>query len=100
MSISYSATAMPAANLLQPSEILYNFVPPYQRMSSPHAVHGSAVARVSITRVLRWVLVPALKMTKGSPAGGRYAWPVSRAFVDRFRLDRGTTIRNRPSPGG
>ncbi len=49
MSISYSATAMPAANLLQPSEILYNFVPPYQRMSSPHAVHGSAVARVSIT---------------------------------------------------
>ena len=45
-SLSYTAAAMPAAILLQPSEVLYNFVPPYQRVSPPHAVYGFAIAPV------------------------------------------------------
>lgn len=40
---------MPAAILLQPREILYNFVPPYQRLSPPHAVYGFAVAPLGFT---------------------------------------------------
>lgn len=49
ISISYSATAMPAAILLQPSEVLYNFVPPYERVSPPHAVYGFAIAPLGFT---------------------------------------------------
>jgi hypothetical protein len=49
ISVSYSATAMPAAILLQPSEILYNFVPPYQRLSPSHAVYGFAIAPLGFT---------------------------------------------------
>lgn len=49
VSIGYTATAMPAAILLQPSEVLYNFVPPYQRVSPAHAVYGFAVAPLGFT---------------------------------------------------
>jgi len=49
ISLSYSATAMPAAILLQPAEILYNFVPPYSRVSPPHAVYGFAIAPLGFT---------------------------------------------------
>lgn len=49
VSISYSATAMPAAILLQPSEILYSFAAPYQRVTPAHAVYGFAVAPLGFT---------------------------------------------------
>jgi hypothetical protein len=49
ISVSYSATAMPAAILLQPAETLFNFVPPYQRLSPPHAVYGFAIAPLGFT---------------------------------------------------
>lgn len=48
-SLSYTPTLMPAAILLQPSEILYNFVPPYQRVSPSHAVYGFAIAPLGFT---------------------------------------------------
>ncbi len=58
VSVSYSATALPAAILLQPAEVLYNFTPPYQRLSPPHAVYGFAVAPLGFTlellRKRRW----------------------------------------------
>lgn len=40
---------MPAAILLQPSEILYTLAPPYQRTSPPHAVYGFGVAPLGFT---------------------------------------------------
>jgi hypothetical protein len=49
LSISYSATAIPAAILLQPSETLYNSEPPFGRASPPHAVYGFAVAPLGFT---------------------------------------------------
>lgn len=49
ISISYSATVMPAAILLQPAEVLYNFMPPYRTLSPPHAVYGFAVAPLGFT---------------------------------------------------
>jgi Lipid A 3-O-deacylase (PagL) len=48
-SLSYSPTLLPAAILLQPSETLYNFYPPYQRVSPPHAVYGFAIAPLGFT---------------------------------------------------
>lgn len=48
-SISFSPSAMPAAILLQPSEILYNFAAPYERVSPPHAVYGFAIAPLGFT---------------------------------------------------
>lgn len=53
VSVSYSATAMPAAILLQPAQVLYNFVAPYQRISPPHAVYGFAVAPLGFTLQLQ-----------------------------------------------
>jgi hypothetical protein len=49
MALSYTATAMPAAILLQPSETLYNFAPPYRRLSPAHAVYGFAIAPLGFT---------------------------------------------------
>jgi opacity protein-like surface antigen len=49
MSLSYTGTIMPAAVLLQPAEVLYNFTPPYQRQSPAHAVYGFAVAPLGFT---------------------------------------------------
>ncbi|HUA21452.1 MAG TPA: acyloxyacyl hydrolase [Bryobacteraceae bacterium] len=49
LSLGYTATALPAAILLQPAEVLYNFVPPYQRQSPPHAVYGFGVAPLGFT---------------------------------------------------
>ncbi len=49
ISLSYTTAAMPAAILLQPSEVLYNFVPPYQRLSPAHAVYGFAIAPLGFT---------------------------------------------------
>lgn len=48
-SLSYSPTLLPAAILLQPSEILYNSYPPYQRVSPPHAVYGFGIAPLGFT---------------------------------------------------
>ena len=49
VALSYTATAMPAAILLQPAQTLYNFYPPYQRNVAPHAVYGFAVAPLGFT---------------------------------------------------
>lgn len=49
VSLSYSATAMPAAILLQPSEVLYNPATFNQRVSPAHAVYGFAVAPLGFT---------------------------------------------------
>jgi Lipid A 3-O-deacylase (PagL) len=48
-SISFTPTVLPAAILLQPSETLYNFTPPYQRVSPAHAVYGFGVAPIGFT---------------------------------------------------
>lgn len=49
VSVSFSPSAMPAAILLQPSETLYNFFPPYQRFSPAHAVYGFGIAPLGFT---------------------------------------------------
>jgi Lipid A 3-O-deacylase (PagL) len=49
ISLSYSATAMPAAILLQPTQAVPTFTPPYQRLSPPHAVYGFAIAPLGFT---------------------------------------------------
>jgi len=48
-SLSYTATAMPAAILLQPAQVVPTFTPPYQRLSPPHAVYGFAIAPLGFT---------------------------------------------------
>ncbi len=47
--VSFTPALMPVAILLQPAETLYNFVPPYQRVSPPHAVYGFAIAPLGFT---------------------------------------------------
>ncbi len=49
ISLSYSPAAMPAAILLQPVETIYNFTPPYRRLSPAHAVYGFGMAPVGFT---------------------------------------------------
>jgi len=49
ISLGYTATALPAAILLQPSEVLYNFVPPSQHPSPAHAVYGFGIAPLGFT---------------------------------------------------
>jgi Lipid A 3-O-deacylase (PagL) len=47
VSLSYTASVLPAAIMLEPSETLYNFVFPY--LSPAHAVYGFAVAPLGFT---------------------------------------------------
>ena len=58
ISVQYSVAAMPAAILIQPSETIYKFTPPYQRETPSHAVYGFAVAPLGFTleiaRKRRW----------------------------------------------
>lgn len=49
VSLSYTATAMPAAILLQPSQVLYDPATFNQRLSPGHAVYGFAVAPLGFT---------------------------------------------------
>jgi hypothetical protein len=57
-SLNYTATAMPAAIMLEPSETLYNFVPPYRRYSTAHAVYGFAAAPLGFT----WDIAPGRRI--------------------------------------
>jgi hypothetical protein len=49
ISLSYGATAMPAAILLQPTQVVHNIAPPYERLSPAHAVYGFAIAPLGFT---------------------------------------------------
>ncbi len=49
VSLNYMATAMPAAILLQPAEVLSSPNPPYQRSVPAHAVYGFGMAPIGIT---------------------------------------------------
>jgi Lipid A 3-O-deacylase (PagL) len=49
VTLSYTTSVLPAAIMLEPSETLYNFVPPYVRSSPAHAVYGFAVAPLGFT---------------------------------------------------
>ena len=48
-SVSYSPALLPAAILLQPTETLYNFNLPYERVSPAHAVYGFGMAPLGFT---------------------------------------------------
>jgi hypothetical protein len=49
LTLSYTASALPAAIMLEPSETLYVFLPPYPHTSPAHTVYGFAVAPLGFT---------------------------------------------------
>ena len=49
ISISYAPAILPAAILLQPTEVLYNLAPSFVRVSPPHAVYGFGIAPLGFT---------------------------------------------------
>jgi hypothetical protein len=65
--VSYTPALMPAAILLQPAETLYNFVPPYERVSPPHAVYGFGIAPLGFTLDVRraWLVHPFFETIEG-----------------------------------
>jgi len=101
VSLSYSATAMPAAIALQPAQVVPTFTAPYQRFSSPHAVYGFAVAPLGFTLDLfrKRRFHPFAETIEGLIAS---AEPIPENQIDasglNFLFDLGAGVRWNPSP--